>query len=129
MDGDGQDGLVLTGKSADYLGVKGALRYEARLKVIPEGGRVYVKGHELFVEGADAVTMVLMAETNFVNYKDVSGNAHARVEAAWQKLKGRAFDKLMNDHIAAHAAMFNRAELKLEPTEGSWLPTDERMSA
>ncbi len=129
MDGDGQDGLVLTGKSADYLGVKGALKYEARLKVIPVGGKMYVKGHELFVEGADAVTMVLMAATNFVNYKDVSGDAHARVEAAWGMLKGRSFERILADHQNGHAAMFDRVDLKLGVTQASWMPTNERMSA
>src|SRR6185312_672313 len=38
MDGSGNDGLQLTGKSADYLGVEGKLRYDARLKAVPEGG-------------------------------------------------------------------------------------------
>ena len=129
MDGDGQDGLVLTGKSADYLGVKGALKYEARLKVIPVGGKMYVKGHELFVEGADAVTMVLMAATNFVNYKDVSGDAHARVETDWGMLKGRSFERILADHQTGHAAMFDRVDLKLGVTQASWMPTNERMSA
>ncbi len=37
MDGDGADGLVLRGKSADYMGVEGKLRYETRLKAVVEG--------------------------------------------------------------------------------------------
>ena len=38
MDGLPPDGLVVRGKSADYMGVTGALRYESRLKALPEGG-------------------------------------------------------------------------------------------
>ena len=81
MDGDGSDGLVLAGRSADYLGIAGRLRYEARLKVASEGGRVRVHEEDLFVEGADAVTLYVAAATSFVNYKDVSGDPHARVES------------------------------------------------
>ena len=38
MDGVGQDGLMVNGKSADYMGVEGKLRYRAQLKAVPEGG-------------------------------------------------------------------------------------------
>ena len=38
MDGDGNDGLKLKGKSGDYMGVEGKIRYEARLKAVIEGG-------------------------------------------------------------------------------------------
>ena len=42
MDGTGNDGLMLTGKSADYMGIEGKLRYEARLKAVAEGGTMKV---------------------------------------------------------------------------------------
>ena len=38
MDPAGDDGLALTGKSADYLGVEGKIKYEARINAVPEGG-------------------------------------------------------------------------------------------
>ena len=38
MDGYGSDGLVVRGKSADYLGVTGTLRYQSRLRALPRGG-------------------------------------------------------------------------------------------
>ena len=40
MDGDGDHTLVLTGKSSDYLGVQGKIRFEARLDV--QIGRAHV---------------------------------------------------------------------------------------
>ena len=36
MDGVEQDGLMVHGKSADYMGIEGALRYKAQLKATPE---------------------------------------------------------------------------------------------
>ncbi|MGE5741462.1 MAG: glycoside hydrolase N-terminal domain-containing protein, partial [Candidatus Aminicenantes bacterium RBG_16_66_30] len=47
MDGSPPDGLVIKGKSADYMGVPGRLRYEARLKAHPEGGAMTVDEDEL----------------------------------------------------------------------------------
>jgi alpha-L-fucosidase 2 len=129
MDGDGQDGLILRGRSADYMGVKSQLRYEARLKVIPEGGHMQVRDHELSVEGADAVTLVLVAATNFVNYKDVGADAHARVEAMLSTLKGRTYSNLLDRHRQDVRSMMSRVSLDLGRTPDSWLPTDERMAA
>jgi alpha-L-fucosidase 2 len=74
MAADGTDGLRLSGKSADYLGVAGRLRYLARLKAVPEGGRMAVEQETLSVSGADTVTLYLAAATNFVDYKDVSAD-------------------------------------------------------
>ena len=39
MDGLPPDGLVVRGKSADYMGITGRLRYEARLKAVPKAAR------------------------------------------------------------------------------------------
>jgi alpha-L-fucosidase 2 len=44
MDGLGTDGLVVRGKSADYLGVTGALRFVSRLKALPDPGRSRGRG-------------------------------------------------------------------------------------
>ena len=66
MDGVGTHGLVLRGKSADYLGVRGALRYEARLEAAAEAGSVRVEDDTLVVEGANAVTLFVAAATSFV---------------------------------------------------------------
>jgi alpha-L-fucosidase 2 len=74
MDGLPPDGLVVRGKSADYMGVPGALRYESRLKALPEGGTLRLDWDALIVNGADAVTLFVAAATNFVSYKDVSGD-------------------------------------------------------
>jgi alpha-L-fucosidase 2 len=39
--------LKLTGKSADYLGIEGKLKYEARLKALAEGGSMSaLRGHQ-----------------------------------------------------------------------------------
>lgn len=47
MDGAGPDGLMINGKSADYMGVTGALKYRVQLKAISEGGKVTVHDAEM----------------------------------------------------------------------------------
>ncbi|MBA4322749.1 MAG: alpha-L-fucosidase, partial [Odoribacter sp.] len=127
MNSDGKDELLVTGKSADYLGVVGKLRYEARLKVIPEGGSIKTEGINLVVENADAVTICFVAATNFVNYKDVSANAHARVKNYLKNLSGKKYDALKNASVADYKKLFDRVSLTLPSSDNSFLPTDQRM--
>ena len=127
MDGYGQNGLILRGKSADYLGIKGQIRYEAQLKAITEGGTLTVNDTDLVISGADSVTLFLAAATNFVNYKDVSGDPHQRVEAVLKKIEGKSYDDIKIDHLREHQRLFDRVAIDLGSTAESFLPTDERL--
>ncbi|OGD22773.1 MAG: alpha-L-fucosidase [Candidatus Aminicenantes bacterium RBG_13_64_14] len=127
MDGDGPAGLVLRGKSADYMGVEGKLRYEARLKAAAEGGAVSVDWDELRVNNADRVTLFIAAATNFVNYKDVSADPAARVGTVMRSVTGKTFEAIKAAHIKEHQRLFRRVEMHLPATPNSALPTDERL--
>jgi alpha-L-fucosidase 2 len=129
MDGYDRDGLILRGKSADYMGIEGKVRYQARLRALAEGGAVTVNDDELVVDQADAVTVLVAAATNFVNYKDVSADPNARVEAALQVASGKSFEALKSAHIQEHRRLFRRVEFELPATPNSLLPTDERLKS
>jgi alpha-L-fucosidase 2 len=126
MDPVGSDSLRVTGKSADYLGVPGKLRYEARVRASVEGGSVKTSGISLTIEKANAVTLVFVAATNFVNYTDVSGNAHERVEDDLRRLNGKSYQSLKMAAELDYQRLFDRATLKLPSTETSFLPTNRR---
>lgn len=127
MDPYGNDGLVLTGKSADYLGVEGKLRYEARIKAIPEGGSIRTEDINLIIENADAVTLYFAAATNFVNYNDVSADQHHRVNNYFKNLEGKNYPGIAQQAIADHKKFFTRVSLQLPHTQNSFLPIPERV--
>ena len=127
MDGYGEDSLILRGKSADYLGVEGKLRYQARLKAIPEGGSLTVEDTDLIVKNAAAVTLYLAAATNFVNYQDVSADPNERVEAVLKPIEDKSFEEIKKAHIKEHQELFRRVAIDLGSTANSSLPTDERL--
>lgn len=129
MDSDGGDGLKLSGKSADYMGIEGKLRYQVRLRALPTGGSVKTTDEELIVRNADSVTLLISAATNFVNYKDVSADPNARVEAAMKAAAVKSFDSLKTAHVKEHQRLFRRADLNLPATANSQLPTDERLKS
>ncbi len=125
----GDDTLVLEGRNGDANGVAGALRFETRLQVLPEGDDAKVRGtgQQLHVSGADAVTLLVSAATSYRRYDDVSGDPAAanieRLEAA----AARDYVSLREDHVAAHRELFDRVALDLGATEAADLPTDERI--
>ena len=129
MDGVGSNGLMIHGKSADYVGIRGALNYRVQLKAIPEGGTVTVDDAEMTVVMADAVTLYISAATNFVNYQDVSADPHARVTSHLTALQGKSHEAVRDAARANHQSLFKRVRLDLETGANSYLPTDRRMAA
>jgi alpha-L-fucosidase 2 len=129
MDAVGEDGLMLNGKSADYLGIEGKLSYKAQLKATSEGGKIRTEDDFLIVENADAVTLCIAAATNFVNYKDVSADQNKRVADVLEQIKGKSYDEMATASVKDYQNYFNRVSLELPVSEESYLPTDKRMAA
>ena len=143
------DGKVLTlaGKGTDYTksnkagvrqisapnqtiadtDVKGVIVAHARLMAKNEGGSVTVTGTGLTVRDADSVTLLISAATNFVNYRDVSGDAKGKATAILAAAAVKSYDQLKAAHLADYQALFRRVSLDLGKTEASKLPTNERI--
>ena len=127
MDPYGTDGLVLTGKSADYMGVEGKLKYEARIIAIPEGGTFKTDGVDLIIENATAVTLYFAAATNFVNYKDVGADQHQRVDDYFKRIQNKTYNTILESAMADYKKYYDRVSLKLPTTPNSFLPVPERI--
>lgn len=126
MDGVGRSGLMLNGKSADYLGIEGRLRYKAELQAVPEGGTMKVEDDFLIIENADAVTLLIAAASNFKNYKDVGADQEKRVADCLKKVEGKPFNAIAEAAVSNHWNFFKRVALELPKNKRSFLPTDER---
>ncbi|MEO6916718.1 MAG: glycoside hydrolase family 95 protein [Chitinophagaceae bacterium] len=127
MTSAGNNTLILNGKSADYLGVKGQIKYEARLKAVCEEGSMTIDGDYLEVKNATSVTLYLVAATNFVNYKDVSANEHSRVENYLTGFESKSYEAVKSAQIEGYQKYFNRVTLTLPKTAQSYLPTNQRL--
>jgi alpha-L-fucosidase 2 len=127
MDPYGNDGLILTGKSADYMGVEGKLKYEARIKAFADGGSVKTEGVDLIIDHANSVTLYFAAATNFINYKDVSGNQHKKVEDQLNFIKEKKYDEILSSAKTDYKKLYDRSSLHLQTNENSFLPTNERL--
>ncbi len=128
MDGCGNDGLILRGKSADYLGIAGKLRYEAKLKASIDGGNMRTDDDVLIVEGANEVVIYLAAATNFENYQSVNADPHQRVEAVLDAVVKKPYATILREHLQAHQALFRRVAVDFGESPASYLPTDQRLA-
>jgi alpha-L-fucosidase 2 len=127
MDAYGNDGVVLTGKSADYMGVEGKIKYAAQIKAIPEGGTVKTDGVDLIIENANAVTLYFAAATNFINYKDVSADEQKRVADYFKGIENKLYHNILESAVTDHKKYFDRVDLQLANTKNSFLSTTERV--
>jgi alpha-L-fucosidase 2 len=129
-DGD----LVMRGVNGDGAGdtsdgrpMTGALRFEARVRVLPTGGTREATGDALVIRGADAVTLLIAAATSYRTYEDVSVDPAARVAAALDPASRESVDALRAAHIRDYQQLFNRVTVDLGASKR--VPTDERVRA
>lgn len=119
--------LVLTAKGKDHEGVPGAIRMETQVEVKNEGGRVTVQGESVKVENANAVTLYISSATNFVSYKDVSGDAHKRATTYLNAARKKIYGQAKEEHIAFYRKQFDRVKLDLGTSEAATQETDVRV--
>ncbi|HYW80348.1 MAG TPA: glycoside hydrolase family 95 protein, partial [Thermoguttaceae bacterium] len=121
------DLLVMRGVNGDAEGITGALKFQCRVRVVPDGGTMELSDDAIRVDGADAATLLVVAATSYQGPKDVSGDPEALTQAYLAKIGDKPFDRLRADHVAEHRRLFRRVELDLGTTDSIDLPTDERI--
>nr|WP_207422515.1 glycoside hydrolase N-terminal domain-containing protein [Pedobacter sp. SYSU D00873] len=105
----------------------GVLRGESFLRIEAKNGKVSASDKGITVVNADEATLYLTAATNYVNYKDVSGNAVAKAQSDLDNLKGLSYDKVRNDHIKEYQQYYNTFSVNFGGSDNADLPTDERL--
>ncbi len=109
---------------------RGAIRFEARLEVRAEGGRLTIDDTVATVTGANAVTLVLAGATNYVSYHDVSADPAARAAATLARVRATPYARLLAEHVADHQALFRRVAIDLGASapDVRQQPTDVRLA-
>jgi alpha-L-fucosidase 2 len=128
--------LVMNGINGNAYGVKGALKFQSRVRVLPVGGEITVVGNRISVTNANAVSLLIAAATSYKNYRDVSGDPEAvtknQIAGAYKKWwsgnVADGIDTTLTDHIDAHQKLFRRVELNLGESDAMNLPIDERIA-
>ncbi|MBS1567259.1 MAG: glycoside hydrolase N-terminal domain-containing protein, partial [Bacteroidetes bacterium] len=107
---------------------QGALRGTAFLRVQTHGGTLKTGQQQMTVTNADDATLYLVAATNFVNYKDVSGDPEQICRGRMQKIAGVGYSALKAAHSRDYTSCFNTFTIDLGHTDSEVLPTDQRIA-
>ena len=120
--------LVAVVDGVEQEGIKAGLKAECRVMVETDG-EVERDGDKLSVDDATTATLYITAATNFVNYKDVSGNPVKKNNETLARVKGKRYKQLLANHIKKYQEQYNRVLLTLPKSANSNLETDKRVAA
>lgn len=129
------DEIILTGKANDkkinprqkISYPESKLTFEARLKVLNEGGELIQDENTIKVVNANNATLLLVAATSFVNFNDISGNPTELCKSYLTNLDEKTYHDIKTNHIEDFNALFSRVEIDLGKSEISTRPTNERL--
>ena len=110
-------------KETDQLEPTG-VKFRGVLRAINEGGKVALSGTDLVVSNANAVTLLVVAAT------DYRGGDPATACARYLARATKPYATLKAAHVADHDKLFRRVEMELPGPDPSveTLPTDERLA-
>lgn len=122
----GKNALILEGTTKGDDFTKGSIRFRADLKLDLQGGKSVAGDTLLSVTNANSATIYIAMATNFVNYKDISGNPSGRNKVS-MKNAGKNYARALQAHISAYQKYYNRVSLNLRRTSQADKPTDVRI--
>ena len=106
---------------------EGKLKFRADMRIDNQGGSVSATDTMLTVRKATSVTIYIAMASNFVNYKDISGNPVARNEAAMKNAR-KSYAKAVKAHTEKFQNMMGRVNIDLGCTSQANKPTNVRLS-
>ena len=108
---------------------KDQTRFAGEMLVLPSGGAVHAEDSEIVVAGADAVTILIAAATDFKGGPFAGGDPEARCEKDLAAAKTRSATDLLSRQELVYQPVFRRMTFHLADlsSEHNELPTDERV--
>jgi len=109
------------------------LDFEAQVRVLNEGGTVKAVGNTIVFDKCDSLTILLAADTNYLNQRDQgwrTEHPHARLSAQLAAAGKRPYAELLEDHVADYQRLYGRCEIDLGKTPAgiAGLPTARRVA-
>jgi alpha-L-fucosidase 2 len=123
---ESKDRMSMEGITKGDQFTEGKVRFRADLKLGLQGGKSIDGDSVLSVKGASSATIYIAMATNFVNYKDISGDPVAR-NKGYMKNAGKNYAKALQAHIAEYQKYYRRVSLDLGRTPQADKPVDVRV--
>ena len=119
------------GKHEPVYDERGGMRFEGRLLVQNEGGRLISKEKSITVTGSSAVTLIFVAATSFNGFNKnpyTEGKDEKKICLQYiNKIKSEKFETLYSRHVKDYSSLFGRVSIDLGHSEATSLPVNERV--
>ena len=119
--------LIVSGQNGEAEGIQGALKFQARVEILPTGGKTTATSDMISVQNADSALLLVAVATSYKSFADVSGDPEKQVEQQLAAASKKSYSELLKAHVTEHQRLFRRVRLDLGSTEAMKLPTDERI--
>jgi alpha-L-fucosidase 2 len=126
LETESTDTLVVRGQNGEASGIKGELKFQARVRVIAKGGTTTAEGNKIVVRNADTAMLLVTIATSYKNYKDISGDPEELTKTYLSKAAEKSYEEMRESHVREHQRLFRRVQLDLGTTHAATLSTDQR---
>lgn len=124
---DGDHRLYIEVSGEDHEGVPGKVKDVTIVNIGHTGGSLASTDSTITLSGADSALLTISSATNFVNYRDISGDPLAKAEKALADALVTDYDDALAAHEAAYRSQFDRVSLTLGDNKRADIPTDRRI--
>ena len=93
-----------------------SVSFNARLRVVADGGSVQVADDYIMVEGALSVMFSLVVATSFENCRNIGGDPASKCAAVQRRIAGQQYEALLAAHLADYRGLFRRVSIDLGQT-------------
>jgi alpha-L-fucosidase 2 len=116
-------GTLMNGKGGD------GMQYAARLKAVASGGTVVLSDSLITLTGANEVTLLLTASTNYkLDYPlYIGGDPKLTTAEQLKKTASKSYTTILKNHIDDYSAIYGKVSLNLSGNETDTIPTDRRL--
>ena len=121
--------LQLDAKADDHETIDGKVRFTSLAKFDHSGGKLKVLSDStISVTNANSVTVYVSVGTNFVNYKDVSGDSKKKALEYMRNSGKKSYNKAIASHVDFYKKYFDRVSLNLGTNDQAKKTTDVRVN-
>lgn len=104
----------------------GVLKGVATIKVNTDG-KIGTQNGKLQINDASKATIYLSAATNYINFKDVTGNPYQIVKEILKAVETKKFKKVKEKHIKDYQSLYKRFQIDFGDNGKSKIPTNKRI--
>jgi alpha-L-fucosidase 2 len=94
---------------------------------IQTDGKIQSLYESISISGASSAIIYLNAYTNFINYKDISGNPDQKINSFFNKAEKFNYEDVKAKHIEDYKSLYNRFQISFGENERINDPIDNRI--